>query len=44
MSLLKQDILRKKQVNKKFLKLDFNTGNSKEYKGKIIQDYAIYSS
>ena len=36
MLLLKQDITKKKRVNKNVIKLDFEASNSKEYKLKII--------
>ena len=44
MSLLEQDIIRKKRVNKKTLQEPnkFEIGNNKKYKVKTIIDSAIY--
>ena len=44
MSLLKQNITKKEQVDKIMSKLEFiNNGNSKEYKVKVIHDSEIYA-
>ena len=43
MSLLKQDTTTKEQVDEKVTKLDFEAGNSKEYKVKAIRDSKVYS-
>ena len=46
MSILEQDIIRKKQINKALLKpkkdLEFEVGDNKEYKVKVIIDNTIY--
>ena len=41
-SLLEQDITRKKQVDNKVTKLDFEAGKSEEYKIEAIWDSAVY--
>ena len=43
-SLLEQGITRKKQVNKQVTELEFEAGNSKEYKVEAIWDSAIYDN
>ena len=44
MSLLKQDTIKKKLINKQFLKLKhmFDIGNNKIYKIKVINNNTIY--
>ena len=42
-SLLEQDSTRKERMNKKVTKLDFEAGNSEEYKLKAIRDSAVYA-
>ena len=44
MSLLKQDSTRKEQMDKKVTELDFEAGNSKEYKMGAIWDSAVYAN
>ena len=44
MSLLDQNSTRKERVDKKVTKFDFEAGNSKEYKMKVIQDSTIYAN
>ena len=44
MLLLKQNINRKKRVDKKVIKLEFETGNNKKYKVKAIYDNAVYTN
>ena len=41
-SLLEQDTTRKERVDEKVTELDFEAGNSKEYKVKAIRDSAVY--
>ena len=41
MSLLEQDIIRKRRVNKKVIELE--TGKSKEYKVEAIWNNAVYA-
>ena len=45
MSLLEQDITKKKRINKLFLKPEpkFDTGNNKEYEIEVIRDSTIYA-
>ena len=43
MSLLEEDITKKERVNKKMTELDFETGNSEEYKVEVIRDSAVYN-
>ena len=44
MSLLEQDIIKKKRMNKLFLELkpEFDINNNKEYKIKVIRNSIIY--
>ena len=42
-SLLKQDTTKKERVDKKVTKLDFESGDSKEYKVETIRDNAVYA-
>ena len=42
MSLLKQDTIRKEQVDKKITKLEFEVGNSKEYEVQVIWGSTVY--
>ena len=42
-SLLEQDTIRKELVDKKVRELEFESGNSKEYKVEAIQDSAVYA-
>ena len=44
MSLLELDITKKGQMDKKVTELEFEAGNSKEYKVEIIWDNAIYTN
>ena len=44
MSLLEQDTTRKERVDEKVTKLDFEAGNSEEYKVEAIQDSALYAN
>ena len=41
-SLLENDTTKKKQIDKNATKLEFNVGNSEEYKVEAIRDSAIY--
>ena len=43
-SLLEQDTTRKERVDKKITQLEFEAGNSKEYKMEAIQDIAVYAN
>ena len=43
MSLLEQDTTRKKQVDKNVTELEFDAGNSKEYKVEAIWENAVYA-
>ena len=43
-SLLEQDTTRKERIDKQMTELEFEAGNSKEYKVKAIQDSAVYAS
>lgn len=42
MSLLEQDIIRKKRINELFEEPKFDAGNNQEYKVKTIKDSTIY--
>ena len=42
--LLKQDITKKRRVDKKVMELEFEAGNNKEYKVKAIWDSAVYAN
>ena len=42
-SLLEQDTTRKEQVDKNVTKLEFDAGDSKEYKMEAIRDSAVYT-
>ena len=44
MSLLKQNTIRKKQVDEKVNKLEFEAGNSKEYKVEAIWNSVVYAN
>lgn len=43
MSLLEQDITRKKQIDKNVRQIEFDIGNSKEYKVKTFQNSMVYA-
>ena len=43
MSLLEQDITKKDQVDKKVTELDFEAGDSEEYKVEAIWNNAVYA-
>lgn len=43
MSLLEQDIIRKKWVDKNVTQLEFDVDNKKEYKVEEIRDSAVYA-
>ena len=42
-SLLKQNTTKKKRVDENVTKLEFNAGNSEEYKVEAIWDNAVYA-
>ena len=44
MSLLEQDITRKRRVDKKVTELEFEAGDSKKYKMEAIWDSAVYDN
>ena len=41
--MLEQDIDKKERMDKKVIKVDFETGNREEYKIKAIWDSAVYT-
>ena len=43
MSLLEQDTIRKERMDNKVTELDFEAGNSKEYKVETIWDNTVYA-
>ena len=43
MSLLEQNTTRKKRVDENIIELEFNAGNSKEYKVEAIRDNVVYA-
>ena len=44
MLLLEQDITKKEWIDNKVTELEFEAGNSKEYKVKVIRDNAIHAN
>ena len=43
-SLLKQDNIRKKRIDKRVIELELEAGDSKEYKVEAIWDSAVYAN